>query len=55
MSVPAKKRSKTRVRNGRAHHAIDKKNLSVCTNCKAQKLSHRVCGECGFYKGKEVS
>ncbi len=29
-------------------------HLSTCANCGVKKLSHRVCEECGFYKGKQV-
>ncbi|MDP2401322.1 MAG: 50S ribosomal protein L32, partial [Actinomycetota bacterium] len=27
---------------------------SVCPQCNQPKLPHRVCGECGYYNGKEV-
>jgi len=25
-----------------------------CNSCGAQKLSHRLCPECGMYKGRQV-
>ncbi|MDE6724842.1 MAG: 50S ribosomal protein L32, partial [Ruminiclostridium sp.] len=28
--------------------------LSRCTNCGELKAPHRVCGNCGYYKGREV-
>jgi len=28
--------------------------VSKCVNCGSAKLSHRVCPECGYYKGKQV-
>ena len=28
--------------------------LSLCPNCHEPKLSHRVCPQCGYYKGKPV-
>jgi len=28
--------------------------ISVCKNCGAKKLSHRVCPVCGYYKGKQI-
>ncbi len=28
--------------------------VSICKNCGAKKLSHRVCPVCGYYKGKQV-
>jgi large subunit ribosomal protein L32 len=29
-------------------------NLTKCPNCGQSQLSHRVCPNCGFYKGKIV-
>ncbi len=40
--------------NRRAHHALFGAHLSVCENCKKEKLSHRVCPNCGKYKGLKV-
>jgi len=28
--------------------------LVVCSNCGTMNLPHRVCAECGYYKGKLV-
>ncbi len=28
--------------------------LSKCPNCGEWKAPHRVCGECGYYNGREV-
>ncbi|AHY46665.1 ribosomal protein L32 [Rubrobacter radiotolerans] len=52
MAVPKKKTSQARRDGRRAHHALEKPNLVACPNCDAPKLPHRVCGACGFYKGK---
>ncbi|MHC4605794.1 MAG: 50S ribosomal protein L32 [Planctomycetota bacterium] len=38
----------------RAHHRLPTPNLSVCPRCNQPKLPHRVCGNCGFYKGEMV-
>ncbi|HRG46467.1 MAG: 50S ribosomal protein L32 [Leptospiraceae bacterium] len=54
MAVPKKRKSKSKVRSHRAHHAIGKPNLVPCSNCSAFILSHRVCPACGFYNGKLV-
>ena len=54
MAVPFSKVSKTRKRMRRAHRAIDAKTTTVCKNCGAVIKPHRVCKECGQYKGKEV-
>jgi len=32
----------------------DTYKISICKNCGAKKLSHRVCPVCGYYKGKQV-
>ncbi len=36
------------------HIYLQSKNLKACSNCGAKKIPHRVCLECGFYKGKKV-
>lgn len=41
-------------RNRRAHHALKSAHLASCPKCKAPILQHRVCENCGYYKGKEV-
>lgn len=28
--------------------------FSLCPNCGQAKLPHRICGNCGYYGGKEV-
>ncbi len=40
--------------NRRSHHKIKEPRLSKCTNCGAYHLRHRVCQECGHYKGKQI-
>ena len=60
MAVPRKKLSKAR--RNRRHGTWQRVNLKrlakyvtgKCSNCGYEKLSHRVCPECGFYKGKQV-
>ena len=54
MAVPQEKTSK-RVRNQRrSHHALKKPNVQACSNCGALTMSHKVCNQCGHYKGKEI-
>lgn len=38
----------------RSHHALSSTQASRCSRCGNAVLSHRACGNCGFYKGKEV-
>ena len=54
MAVPKKKTTKSKKGKRRSHHALKKLNLAKCSNCGGYILPHRVCPNCGFYKGKEV-
>lgn len=54
MAVPARHVSKTSQRTRRAHMALTAKQTTKCPNCGAIVKSHRVCKECGYYKGKKV-
>ena len=40
--------------NRRSHHAIKVTSLSVCADCKAPKMKHRACANCGKYAGRAV-
>lgn len=54
MAVPARRVSKTRKGMRRSHMALTPNQTTKCTNCGAQIRPHRVCKECGFYKGSKV-
>jgi large subunit ribosomal protein L32 len=55
MAVPKQKKSKAKVRSRRANHdKITLPNVSICSNCGADVLSHRACPECGYYKGRQA-
>ena len=54
MSVPAFKRSRSKVRRVRSHDALKKTKLSVCPNCKSAILPHHICANCGTYKTRVV-
>ncbi len=54
MAVPKKKTSVSRKGMRRSHDAIKGTNPTECPNCGAPKLSHHVCGACGFYRGRQV-
>jgi large subunit ribosomal protein L32 len=51
---PKRKLSKGRRDRRRSHDALEAPNLVACTNCGTMILSHTVCPNCGFYKGREV-
>ncbi len=52
MAVPKKKTSQARRDQRRSHHAIKGPNLVECPRCFSMKMPHRVCQECGYYKGR---
>lgn len=54
MAVPKKKTSQARRDQRRAHDAIKSPGFVACPNCGAPHLPHRVCRECGYYKGRAV-
>ncbi len=54
MAVPARHTSKTSKRMRQTHYKIDEKTTTKCPKCGAVIKPHRVCKECGSYKGKEV-
>ena len=55
MAVPKRKTSKAR-RNSRRSSVwkLDAPALSRCSNCGELTAPHRVCKNCGFYKGVQV-
>ncbi|HAM96166.1 50S ribosomal protein L32 [Candidatus Azambacteria bacterium RIFCSPHIGHO2_01_46_10] len=52
--VPKQRHTKSRRNRGRSHLALAKAGLIKCPKCKADILPHRVCFNCGTYKGKAV-
>jgi large subunit ribosomal protein L32 len=55
MAVPQRKTSKTRRNKRRAHDAIQFNVALVrCNNCGEWHERHRVCMECGQYRGRQV-
>ncbi len=56
MAVPKQRTSKAKKRS---RHAQWKKKMSQpptgeCSNCGSQKLPHRVCMNCGYYRDRQV-
>jgi large subunit ribosomal protein L32 len=54
MAVPKRKTSKARRDKRRAHDFLVTPPRSICPQCAAPKLPHRVCAECGSYKGRTI-
>ena len=55
MAVPKRKTSKTRRDKRRSHDGLNANPALVhCENCGEWKERHRVCMECGTYRGRRV-
>lgn len=55
MAVPKKRKSKAKKRSRQS--ANDKRvmgGLSLCPQCGVEKLPHRICPSCGYYKDSVV-
>ena len=54
MANPKRRTSKRRRDMRRSHDAITVVATTNCSNCGALVRPHRVCGECGYYAGRQV-
>lgn len=54
MPVPAKRTPSSRTRRRRSHHALAHRSLSSCPRCHQPMVPHRVCPNCGYYRGRDV-
>ena len=55
MAVPKRKTSHARKNKRRsAVWKLEAPAMSKCSHCGALKAPHKVCKNCGFYKGVEV-
>ncbi|MDE0927908.1 MAG: 50S ribosomal protein L32 [Acidimicrobiales bacterium] len=55
MAVPKKKTSKAKVRSRRASNwTLGVAPRSSCPRCAAIKRPHRICGNCGWYAGRQA-
>jgi large subunit ribosomal protein L32 len=55
MAVPKKKQSKTRGDTRAANWKARSPAYSECPQCHQPKLPHRVCGNCGYYAGRQAN
>jgi large subunit ribosomal protein L32 len=51
---PKHKHSKSRRDKRAAHFKVVLKSLSLCPRCRHPKLPHRTCGNCGYYRNRQV-
>jgi len=54
MAHPKRKISKTRRDKRRTHYKAKASTLYICPNCTNPVLYHRICEECGHYRGKQA-
>jgi large subunit ribosomal protein L32 len=52
MAHPKHRISKTRRDKRRTHYKAVASTTAECSNCGSAVLYHRVCSECGHYRGK---
>ncbi|MDR1347692.1 MAG: 50S ribosomal protein L32 [Prevotellaceae bacterium] len=54
MAHPKHRISKQRRDKRRTHYKVVAPTLANCSNCGTAVLYHRVCPECGFYRGRLI-
>lgn len=54
MGVPKQRKTKSRRNQRRMHIFLKKPNLGPCAKCGKPVQPHRVCLNCGYYKGRLV-
>lgn len=50
--LPVTRKSKTRKRTRRSHHALTPIQLISCPQCGQAKLAHAACGNCGYVNAR---
>ncbi|MBI5466539.1 MAG: 50S ribosomal protein L32 [Candidatus Kerfeldbacteria bacterium] len=54
MGLPGHRRTSSHKRRRASHFALKRSNLSVCGHCHQPVVPHRVCANCGYYRGRQV-
>lgn len=54
MAVPKRKTGRAKTNSRRSSHKLEAPAVSACPQCHQPKRPHHVCGECGYYDGKEI-
>jgi large subunit ribosomal protein L32 len=54
MAVPKQKQSHSRTTKRRSTHKVAPVALNECPHCRSPRRPHRVCPNCGYYRGREV-
>jgi large subunit ribosomal protein L32 len=53
-ALPKQKTSKARKGKRRSHLQLALPQLEPCEQCKAMKVAHHVCPECGTYRKRQI-
>ncbi len=54
MPLPKHRHSRQRRDKRRTHDKITAPKVVFCPQCKEAKMPHRICPNCGTYKGRSV-
>jgi large subunit ribosomal protein L32 len=54
MPNPKRRHSKTRTAKRRTGDALRAAGLSECPQCHELKAPHRICANCGHYRGRQA-
>lgn len=54
MAVPKRRTSKAKRDKRRSHDRLSAPPSSKCPQCDGPKLPHRVCPNCGSYRGRAI-
>ncbi len=54
MAVPKKRHTKSRRNKRRGNIFLQKPTIATCSKCGKDFISHKVCFNCGTYKGRQV-
>ena len=55
MAVPKQRKGRMKTHSRRSANSVIKEpSRSVCPQCGEVKLPHHVCGNCGYYRDREV-
>lgn len=54
MAVPKRRHSNQRTRKRRTHDVLTPPSRATCQRCGTVKKPHEICGNCGYYAGRDV-
>lgn len=54
MAEPKKRLTSTRSGARQSHDFLKPKNTIKCSHCKENIVPHRICPNCGYYRGKKI-